>query len=142
MGQATDTMRRKIAAFNARDMDKTIGLYSADVEMTVPGASLRGRDQVATYFYAFWEAFPDLRLTVTREVEEGSGVFVEATATGTHTGTLHTPGGDVPPTGVRVDLPFSELFDVKEGQIDVNHLYFDQLGFLEQLGLAPAPAHV
>jgi predicted ester cyclase len=71
-----------------------------EVEWEVPGAPvLRERDQVLPYFSSFWEAFPDLRLTVTSVVEEGSVVAIQGSAAGTHRGTLRTLQGAIPPTG-------------------------------------------
>jgi predicted ester cyclase len=63
-----------------------------------PGALLEGRDQTLGFFAAFWEAFPDIELTATRVVEEGSAVAIQGRAKGTHRGTLRTPAGDIPPT--------------------------------------------
>jgi predicted ester cyclase len=142
MGEATDVMRRKIAAFNAHDAQETLAVFSPDCEVEAPGASLRGADQVVSYFSVFWEAFPDIELTVTRAVEEGSMVGIYGRSAGTHRGTLHAPGGDIPPTGRQIDLPFSDFYEVQGGRIVASHLNFDQLRLLEQLGVTPAPAHV
>jgi predicted ester cyclase len=101
----------------------------------------RGPDQVIAFFSAFWEAFPDLKLTVTRLVEDGSTVITDARAEGTHQGTLHTPGGDIPPTGKRVNLPFLERYEIEQGLIVSGNLIFDRVELLEQLGAMPAAAH-
>lgn len=140
MGQAADAMHRKIAAFNAQDAKKCRELLGPDIEWTIPGGLLQGPDQVDAFHSALWEAFPDIELTATRIVEQGSAVVMQGTAGGMHQGTFHTPGGDIPPTGKRVHLPYSEHFEVEGGLIVSARLVFDRLELLEQLGVAPAPA--
>jgi ketosteroid isomerase-like protein len=140
MGQAADLMHRKIAAFSAQDAKEFQAFLSPDIEWAIPGGLLRGPDQVAAFNSAFWEAFPDVKLTATYVVEEGSTVITEARAEGTHQGTFHTPGGDIPPTGKHVSLPYSESYEVEGGLIVSARTIFDRLELLEQLGVAPAPA--
>lgn len=140
MGEPTDVMRAKYAATNAKDPEKMLSCYSPDVAKEVPGGILHGPDQIVAFVSAFWEAFPDIRLTVISEVEDGPVVAIRVRMTGTHTGTFRTPGGDLPATGRRVDLMFSDDFRVEGGLIVSSHLYLDRLTLLEQLGAVPAPA--
>jgi predicted ester cyclase len=140
MGKAADVMHSKFAALNAQDGDEMARYFSPEVEREIPGALLRGREQVVAFVSAFWEAFPDLHITVSSVVEEGSLVAMRGRITGTHLGTLHTPGGDISPTGRRVDLTFADDYEIQEELIVSAHLQFDRLGLLEQLGVAPTPA--
>lgn len=140
MGTAADVMRRKISAFNAQDATQCLALCSPDVEWAAPGALLRGPDQAVALDSALWEAFPDIELTVTRVVEEGSVVIIQGRAHGSHQGTLRTPGGDIPATGRRVELTFFEEYEVQGEVIVSERLLFDRLELLEQLGVVPAPA--
>jgi predicted ester cyclase len=139
MGQATDVMRKKFAALNAQDADRMGRCFSPQAEKEVPGGRLQGRDQIVGFVAAFWEAFPNLELSVTSAVEEGSVVAIRGTMAGTHSGTLRTPGGDIPPTGRDVDLTFSDDYEVVDGLIVSSHLQLDRLALLEQLGMIPAP---
>lgn len=140
MGQAADGMHRKIAAFNAQDAKECRALLGPDIEWAIPGGLLQGLDQVDAFNSALWEAFPDIELTATHIVEQGSAVAMQGTAEGMHQGTFRTPRGDIPPTGQRVHLPYSEHFEVKESLIVSARLVFDRLELLEQLGVAPTPA--
>jgi len=140
MGQAADLVHKKMVAFNAQNAEKTSQLLHPDVEWAIPGALLRGRDQTVGFFSDLWEAFPDFQLIATRVVEEGSTVIMHFRAEGTHQGTFHTPGGDIPPTSRRVNLPCSEHYEVEGNLIVSARLIFDRLELLEQLGVAPAPA--
>lgn len=140
MGQAADVVRSKLVAFNEQDAGKVRELCDSDVEWAAPGALCRGFDEVIGLFSAFWEAFPDLKLSITRLVEDGSTVITDARAEGTHQGTLRSPGGDIPATGKRVNLPYLERFEVERGLIVSGKLIFDRVEMLEQLGVMPAPA--
>jgi predicted ester cyclase len=139
MGEPTDVMRRKFEALNAQDATGMISYFSPEVEKEIPGGLLRGPDQIAGFVSVFWEAFPDLQLTVTSEVEDGSIVAIRGTMTGTHLGTFRSPGGDMPPTGRRISVTFSDDYEVQEGVIVSTHLHLDRLALLEQLGAVPAP---
>ncbi|MGH3845048.1 MAG: ester cyclase [Pseudonocardiaceae bacterium] len=141
MGHAADVVHRKIAAFNAQDAGQITALVSPDVEWAVPGGLLRGPDQVLAFFSVLWEAFPDIELTVTCEAEKGSTVLTNGRAQGSHNGTFHTPAGDIAPTGKHADVLYSEYYEIEENVIVSARLLFDRLDLLEQLGVAPAPAH-
>ena len=141
MGEPKDVVHKKNAAFNAHDVDQTMRYFSSDVEMETPIGHLKGREQVGAFFSAFWEAFPDLEVNAIHQTEEGSSLVVRGKVTGTHLGTLRTPGGEIPSTSRYIDLPISDHFEVRGGLIVGVHLYFDRLALLEQLGVAPAPAH-
>lgn len=139
MGEPTDVMRRKFAALNAQDAKTIASYFSPEAEKEIPGGLLRGRDQIVGFLSVFWEAFPDLQLTVTSAVEEGPVVAVRGTMTGTHLGTFRTPGGDMPPTGRRINITFSDDYQLQGGVIVSTHLHLDRLALLEQLGAVPAP---
>jgi predicted ester cyclase len=140
MGQAADVVHAKIAAFNAQDAEKLRALLDPDVELMAPGGLFRGPDQMIAYCSALWEAFPDLKLITNRLVEDGSTVLRDARSEGTHHGTLHTPGGDIPATGKRVNLPYLDHYEVDGGLIVSLKLIFDRVELLEQLGVMPVPA--
>jgi predicted ester cyclase len=142
MGGKTEVVCQELAAFNARDWKQIRVSFSADCLKQVPGAYLRGGDQIAAWCAALWEAFPDIHVAVAATAEAESVVTIEGRVAGTHQGTLRTPDGDIPPTGRRVDLPFSQHAEVQGGSIVSARLYFDRLELLEQLGLAPAPTTV
>jgi hypothetical protein len=68
-------------------------------------------------------------------------VALRVRLTGTHSGTLPTPDGEVPATGRRVDLEAAGLGTLAgEGRVREWRWYYDRLAFLEQLGLVPQPA--
>ncbi|HZH43477.1 MAG TPA: ester cyclase [Lysobacter sp.] len=84
-------------------------------------------------------AFPDLNITVDKQVAERDLVAVRWTARGTNTGT----GNGIPATGRAVQITGTTLFRLADGQIAEEWTCADSLGLMRQLGLLPpatAPA--
>ena len=135
MHSARDVILKHIDAFNDRDSDGDP--WAGDAEMTAPGAQLRGRDNVIGFIAAFQEAFPDLRLEIRRLLSDGPAAAAEGIMTGTHSGVLQTPNGDVAPTGRPLALRWAAVYDTDADTLKSEHLFFDQMDFLGQLGLLP-----
>ena len=135
MSSPMEVIERHVAAFKAKDLNAEP--FSADAEVIAPGAELRGREQVLGWLGAYWEAFPDATLEIVRSVESGSRVAAEGRLTGTHTGPLRSPDGEVPPTGRSVELRWMSMYEVAGAELVSEHLYFDSGEFMAQLGLAP-----
>ena len=134
MTDPKSVIERHVQAFAAKDAEAEP--HSADAEIVAPVGQFRGRDQVLGFLRGYWEAFPDARLEIARSIGEGSLVAAEGLITGTHTGVLRTPNGDVPPTGRAVKVRWMALYEVRGDEIAFEHLYFDQSEFMTQLGLA------
>ncbi len=82
------------------------------------------------------EAFPDLKITVDKQVAERDLVAVRWTARGTNTGT----GNGIPATGRAVQVTGTTLFRVADGRIAEEWTCADSLGLMKQLGMLPTPA--
>ena len=96
-----------------------------------------GRDDVISFLGVFHEAFPDLRLEIKQLLTDGPAAAAEGTIVGTHDGVLHTPNGDVAPTGRAVELRWAAVYVTDGDTLKSEHLFFDQMDFLGQLGLLP-----
>ncbi len=136
MSDARDVILKHIEAMNDRDSDADP--WATDAQMVAPGAQASGRDEVLGFLGVFQEAFPDLRLEIEQLVSDGAAAAAEGTLTGTHDGVLHTPGGDIPPTGRRVEFRWAAVYATDGDTLKSEHLFFDQMDFLGQLGLLPA----
>ena len=87
------------------------------------------------------DAFPDLRITVEKQVAERDLVAVHWTARGTNTGT----GNGIPATGRAVQITGTTLFRLDEGRIAEEWTCANSLGLMRQLGMvqtiaAPRPS--
>lgn len=87
------------------------------------------------YLFGFLHAFPDSTWTIDDMIAEGDQVVTKKTLRGTHT----APLGDLPPTGRPVTLQFVDIMRVRDGRIVEHWLSMDQLSFMQQLGVIPAP---
>jgi predicted ester cyclase len=135
MSSARDVILKHIDAVNAHDNDAEP--WAADAELVAPGGQANGRDAVLGFLGVFHEAFPDIRLEIKQLVTDGSAAAAEGKLKGTHTGVLHTPNGDVPPTGQAVELRWAAIYATDGDTLKSEHLFFDQMDFLGQLGLLP-----
>jgi steroid delta-isomerase-like uncharacterized protein len=141
MGDAVEATRRYDEAFNAQDADARAAHQTPDIETELPGGMiLRGPEQVSEVARGFWAALPDGRITAENEVAAGDTVVTEGTLTGTHTGAFPSPQGDIPASGNRVRVRYASVKQIRDGKVASEHLYFDQLEFLEQLGAFPSGA--
>jgi uncharacterized protein (TIGR02246 family) len=122
------------------DLEGFLELFQPDCEIVFPGALLRGIDQWREFQRMYLEAFPDGVYEVRHNEPVGDTVFVEGVWSGTHTGPLTTPEGELPATGRRVTVPFALVVTIREGRLATVHNYHDRFEFLTQLGLLPVPA--
>ncbi len=126
------------ALFNEHQLEKADALATADVEvLLVPfNQTFRGREGFLQFMSGFERAFPDLVITVANQVATEDQVVSECTWTGTNTGPLVTPAGEIPPTGKRVEGGrFCEVWKIKNGKVAILHNYQDAASWLRQLGL-------
>jgi predicted ester cyclase len=83
----------------------------------------------------FRQAFPDWRSDVQRMIAEGDLLVEHFIAHGTHRGSVMGES----PTGHDVVLRGVNIFRITDGKIVERWGRLDDLGLLQQLGLAPGP---
>ena len=134
-------IERHYAEINSNDFPDAGELFSTDVVTQLPDAGpLTGIEPFVAYGQAFLRAFPDGRIHRDRYLESGDRVVIEGRFTGTNTGPLQTPAGELPPTGRAMVLPSGDVFPVADGGITEHRVYYDTLGVVARLGLMPGPA--
>jgi predicted ester cyclase len=133
MAEAKQVVERHVDAFNARQADAEP--WTEDAEFVAPGASMSGREEVLAFLGAFWEAFPDGRLELSRVFGEGSLAAAEGRFIGAHRGVFRTPTGEVPATGRLVEFRWMSAYEARGDELASEHLFFDQVELLSQLGL-------
>ena len=134
-----EAFERGTDTFNAHDLDGFADVIADDVVFAGPGG-MQGEGKAACLeFYGGWlSAFPDAHVEV-HSVHFLDDIAVEeGTFTGTHDGVLHTPSGELPPTGRSVSLDYIHVLRYRDGMHVSFRLAFDRLLMLEQLGLVPA----
>jgi ketosteroid isomerase-like protein len=131
-----ETVLSLYEAFNAR---RPQGWDDAFAEQAtwreVPtGEVFEGREALRGYYERFAVAFPDGRCEDIT-VRAGDGFVVgEFVGRGTNTGPLVTPEGELPPSGVRIDIAFCDVHLLKDGRIIETHRYWDTAPLAAMLG--------
>jgi steroid delta-isomerase-like uncharacterized protein len=138
MADILGVARQHDEAFNNQDPEARKAIEAADIETVLPGdMTLRGPDEVLGVVRAFWEALPDGKIKTDNAFASENMVLSEGTLAGTHTGTFRTPQGEVPPSGNLVKLRFASVKRIEGDKLVSEHIYFDQLEFLRQIGALP-----
>jgi steroid delta-isomerase-like uncharacterized protein len=102
----------------------------------LPSGVPADREGGFAYLFGLMNAFPDSRVTIDDMIAEGDQVVTKKTFTGTHTGDF----AGIPATGKHVTLQFVDIMRVRHGKIVEHWNCIDQLSFMQQLGVIPAPS--
>ncbi|MCF2530793.1 ester cyclase [Yinghuangia soli] len=140
MGQAREAMDRLTEAMTTtRSAGAIAECFAPDAVASTPDGEFRGRDAIADYMAGFAVAVPDSEFDHEHRYEAGDTAVDEGWLHGTNTGPLTMPDGTtLAPTGRPIRIHGCDIATAEDGRIVDYRLYFDQLAFLEQLGLAPA----
>ena len=134
MAEPLELANRHDAAFNAQDAEARLAIEAPDLEVIMPGGlRLHGPEQVMEVVKGFWTALPDCKILAENQFVAGDAVFAEGTLTGTHNGVFWSPNGEIPPTGNDVVLRYATVKRFRDDRLVSEHLYFDQLEFLQQI---------
>jgi predicted ester cyclase len=104
------------------------------VDHTAPPGAPPGREGIKLMARAFSSAFSDWRMDINGMVAEGDTVVFWGTGRGKHIGDFMGVSG----TGKEITIPGVHVVRIANGKIVEHRGYSDQLGTLQQLGLAPA----
>lgn len=139
-------VRRGYDAYNAHQSDPhwldyaTEDMAEDGEVVDVPSAmTFHGPEGLKQFLSGFATALPDSTVEVTNVIATDEGAAVEFIGRGTHTGVLHTPAGDIPPTGRKVEFRICDVYQIRDGKIARHASYYDALGLMQQLGVIPAP---
>jgi steroid delta-isomerase-like uncharacterized protein len=99
---------------------------------TVEKGPQGAKSTLATYL----KAFPDLKISIEREIAEGDYVVQHLRAIGKNTGEFN----GMPPTGKDTNITGVMTSKIKDGKVIEAWSLFDSLGLLRQLGVVPAGA--
>jgi steroid delta-isomerase-like uncharacterized protein len=128
--------------WNDRKFDKIAGLMAADSEIVLVGSGTRFSGPAgAIEFSQMWaDGFPDGRVKMDNVFASGDHVVLQFTGTGTHTGPLRSPAGEIPATGRSITLNLCDVHEIQDGKIRLVQSYFDSASMLMQLGVMPEAA--
>lgn len=123
--------------FNQKNLAAIDDYFASNiVDHSLPPGAPAGIEGVKLTIGMFQGAFPDLHITIEDSIAEGNMAVARWTLRGTHQGASL----GMPPTGKQVTMPGVSLLRFDGGKAVETWVVFDQLGMLQQLGLAPVPA--
>jgi steroid delta-isomerase-like uncharacterized protein len=126
--------RRSWELVSQRNPDAMEEVYTADTVLHEPDQDLQGVEEAKQFLSGYISAFPDMSVSVEDVIAEGDKAVTRWTLRGTHEGEVEEFG---PPTGKRVELEGITIHRISEGKIVEEWERYDNLGVLQQLGLAP-----
>jgi predicted ester cyclase len=87
----------------------------------------------------YMAAFPDEHPTQIRHLADGNTVVTEWKTEATHNGPLMMPTGEtLPATGRKISSSGVTVQDIQGGKVIKQVFYFDNVEFMQQLGVMPA----
>jgi steroid delta-isomerase-like uncharacterized protein len=140
---AQELIEATTRTWNERDRAGYLALYTDDCEITAPGFTGRGHEELGAFYDVQITALPDNRITVLRTAvgDNGALVIEESAMEGTHTGPLvGADGSELPATGRHLSTSFTMVHELRDGKLAASRLYYDQLEFLAQLGVTAEAA--
>jgi steroid delta-isomerase-like uncharacterized protein len=129
--QASVSARRSWEIVNQHNPDLIDGIYGTDFVWHEPDQDIRGSEEARQFVTMFFDAFPDLNVTVEDEIAEGDKVVTRWTIRGTHQGDLE----GIAPTGKQIVLQGITIHRIEGDKIVEEWERYDNLGLMQQLGV-------
>ena len=132
-------MERWFELVDSHQTDRFGEVEAGDLDMKTPMGATKGSEAHVQMTKMFAAAF-NFKHTVGECVESGDRIACEGKFAGDHTGPMAVPGGQtIPATGKHVQFDWQGMARIKDGKVASVHVSFDNLGFMQQLGLVPPP---
>jgi len=136
--EAIEVTKEQLNAFNEKNWDKWLSLSAEDCyyDEVATHSKLTGRDNVLVAMKGWANAFPNVEGTCEHISADGNKTTIQITWKGKHTGPLHTPDGEIAPTGKDIEIRACQVAEIEDGKIKTIQNYFDMMTMMTQLGLA------
>jgi predicted ester cyclase len=135
MSDLRSALERLRQTFNRHDLDALAQCFGERAVLVAPDGIGQDREEIASYYGQFIEAFPDSMCTPQSVTTSGDTLVAEYTLTGTHNGPFLVPGGEVvEATGRPITVRACSLSLVEDDLIASHRIFYDQLELAAQLG--------
>jgi steroid delta-isomerase-like uncharacterized protein len=119
---------------NQKNPDLIDEFYAPNFIWHEPDRDIQGSEEARQFVSTFFEAFPDINVTIEDELTEGDRVVTRWTIRGTHRGETEEFG---PPTERQMELEGITIHRFEGDKIVEEWERYDNLSALQQLGLVP-----
>ena len=113
-------IREFIKSIEERDVEKTLSLFTSDGSWTCPIGTFKGNTELKRFFSS--GTVTDIKFT-----EYGNGIIIQ----GDRASFEHVLVETI--QGVKIEVPASLAFELKDGKIQRAHLIFDRLLVTKQV---------
>jgi ketosteroid isomerase-like protein len=140
-GHLLDLMTKGDDAFNACDWEAVDAVHHPDMVAHITGLAepIYGSEAHSAAMQQFLRSFPDMHVTTPYPIQFGDGAWITVVThvTGTFTGEMILPDGNViPPTGKAFDLEFAQTTKWDGDRLIIIAAFWDASLQAKQLGLA------
>ena len=132
--ESKDLARRSWESLSERNPDLIEEFYPPDLVWHEPDQDIRGYEEARQFVSTFFDAFPDINITVEDAIAEGDQAVTRYTIRGTHRGETEEFG---PPTGRQMEVEGITIHRIEGGKIVEEWERYDNLSVMQQLGLVP-----
>ena len=129
-----DLARRSWESLSERNPDLIEEFYPPDLVWHEPDQDIRGYEEARQFVSTFFDAFPDINITLEDVIAEGDQAVTRYTIRGTHRGETEEFG---PPTGRQMEVEGITIHRIEGGKIVEEWERYDNLSVMQQLGLVP-----
>jgi predicted ester cyclase len=129
--------KRAFEIYQAHATDRYEEVYAQDIEVIDGGESTRGLETFRAVGKKYFDAFPDLKVTVDAQYQSGDTVITRWTIRASK---LAQPLFGVRPRDVKLEVTGVYIDRIRGGKIDQRWESWDEGAFLEQLGAVKIPA--
>lgn len=119
-------------------IDELLSLEGKVFGLTEPDTEVQGPEQFKPFVHNLRDAFPDMHVTVEDMLAEADKVIARFRVTGTHKG----GGLGVAATGRKINITGMSIVQIKNEKLVQGWSNWDQLGMMQQLGVASGPVRV
>lgn len=112
--------------------------FTEDITLVTSPENIVGIENFKAYYTNFITGFSDIEFTLEDVFGQGDKIVKHWRFKGTHSGDFF----GIPATGKKVDVNGVTLVEMKEGKIAKEQDFFDNLVFMQQLGIASSPDNV
>ena len=109
--------------------------FAIDVRFKMKPADVVGIDSARAFYANFITGFSNIKFTIVDVFGQGEKLVKQWNFKGKHTGDFF----GIPATGKDVNLDGSTIVLMKNGKIAEEQDFYDNMDFMTQLGLMPAP---
>ncbi len=128
-----EIVRRHVDAVNKKNPAVWDEIMSSDYVLRNPQIP-PGRDGYKAVMAMFWNAFPDVQVTIEDLIGAGDKLVIRYTERGTHQGELL----GIAPAGKRYTKTGIAIYRIDDGQMVEGWFEEDWLGWMQQVGAIPA----